>query len=302
MLEAFLTRRLASVRRVAFLGLAKNTGKTTALNFVAGLLHGNGERLGLVTSGRDGETSDLLYGNPKPPVRVFPGQRLLTTEDEAGRSTAGLRSVADTLARTSLGRLRLYEVTRPGEVVLVGPVTCDELAAAVERLLDGGCDRVLVDGAVNRKAFVRPGLADGVVASTGAALDEDLDRLVEKTAEALAPFRLPLNGDGGERFVTEGSFSDETAEALLARGFRGTVVVGDPSKVFLDGLTHRRLTAAGIKLAVRETVPILALAVNPTSPTGARLDATALMERLHDAFPDLATLDVMRCQMLFDPS
>ena len=60
MLEDFLLRRLALVRRVAFLGLAKNTGKTTALGFVAGLLHENGERLGLLTSGRDGEACDRI--------------------------------------------------------------------------------------------------------------------------------------------------------------------------------------------------------------------------------------------------
>lgn len=302
MLEELLRRRLASARRVAFLGLAKNTGKTTALNFVAALLDKNGERIGLVSSGRDGETTDLLFGTPKPPVRALRGQRLVTSEDEAGRSSAGLASLSDSLAWTSLGPLRLYEVTRPGEVVLVGPATCDELAPIVERLLDGGCDRVLVDGAVNRKAFVRPGLADGVVAATGAALDADLDRLVEKTAEALAPFRLPQGGNGGERFVVDGSFSDGTAEALLSRGFRSTIVVGDPSKVFVSAVTLRRLKAAGIRLAVRETVPILALTVNPTSPNGARVDPDLLIQRLQTLFPDLPTLDLLTCRPQYPPS
>jgi len=300
MLEELLLRRLAPARCVAFLGLAKNTGKTTALNFVAALLHKNGKRLGLVTSGRDGETTDLLYGTPKPPVRALRGQRLVTTEDEAGRSSAGLAGLSQSLAWTSLGPLRLYEVTRPGEVVLVGPATCDELAPIVERLLDDGCDRVLVDGAVNRKAFVRPGLADGVVAATGAALDADLDRLVEKTAEALAPFRLPQDGNGG--LAVEGSFSDEKAEALLKDGFRGTVVAADPSKVFVAALTHRRLAAAGIRLAVRETVPILALTVNPTSPNGARLDSEILMQRLQTLFPDLPTVDLLTCRLQYHPS
>lgn len=301
MLEAFLLRRLAAVPRIGFLGLAKNTGKTTAFNFVARLFHEHGERPGLVTSGRDGEATDLLFGNPKPPVTALRGQRLVTTEDEAARSTAGLRPMAGSLSSTALGRLRVYEVTRPGEVVLVGPVTCDDLAAATERLLAAGCGRILVDGAVNRKAFARPGLVDGIVACTGAALDADLDRLVEKTADALAPFRLPLRTTPNGRTVS-GLFSDEAAAELLVGGFRGTVTVGDPSKVFLEAHTWRRLAAAGVEVAVRETVPVLALCVNPTSPSGARMDGAALLARLHHAFPDLPTMDVIACRLYSNQS
>lgn len=300
MLEAFLLRRLAPVTRIGFLGLAKNTGKTTAFNFVARLLHEHAEQTGLVTSGRDGEATDLLFGNPKPPVAALRGQKLVTTEDEAARATAGLRPISS-LSSTALGRLRVYDVTRPGEVVLVGPVTCDDLAAAVARLRDAGCGRVLVDGAVNRKAFARPGLVDGVIVCTGAALDPDPDRLVEKTADALAPFRLPLAAANGGKTVA-GLFGDEAAAELMAAGFCGTVTVGDPSKVFLETYTRRRLAAAGVEIAVREAVPLLALSVNPTAPDGARLDGAALLDRLYDAFPGLPTMDVIACRLRSNPN
>lgn len=301
MLEAFLLRRLASVSRIGFLGLAKNTGKTTAFNFVARLLHDHGERPGLVTAGRDGETADLLFGNEKPPVAALRGEKLVTTEEEAERTSAGLRPIGAALSSTALGRLRVYEVTREGEVVLVGPATCDDLGAAVERLLAAGCGRILVDGAVNRKAFARPGLVDGIVACTGAALDDDVDRLVEKTADALAPFRLPLATTNGGK-TASGLFGDEAAAELVAAGFRGTVTVDDPSKVFLEAHTRRRLAAAGVEIAVRRTVPLLALSVNPTAPGGARIDGAALLERLHRELPDLPTMDVIACRLCWNPN
>ncbi len=320
MFEDLIIERLAPTRRIGFLGLAKNTGKTTAFNYVSGVLHRRGERCGLITTGRDGEATDLLYGNPKSPVEALPLQLLVTTADEAERSPADLRPVGDTPFHTSVGRLRTYEVVDEGRVVLVGPVTCDELVAAIDRLLASGCERVLVDGSVNRRAFARPGVVDGVVACTGAALSEDLDLLVDKTLDALAAFRTggasnddsPLDlstppDDQGSRAAAgeidiAGAFTDEAAERLLGDGFSGTVIVADATKVFLEGHTRRRLEDAGVRIQPRATVPILFVCVNPTSPTGARLDGEALLDRLGDALPELPIMDVMACRHRFTPS
>jgi hypothetical protein len=294
MSDDVLLRRLAGVRRVGFLGLAKNTGKTTALNFFSRMLHDRGERLGLLTCGRDGETADLLYGNPKPPVTVVPGQLLLTTEIDADRATAGLRQVSDPGFHTALGPLRIFEVEQPGAVVLVGPGTVDELAAASEGLL-ARCDRILVDGAVNRRAFARPGVVDGVVVCTGAALSGDVDTLVGKTVNAVVPFLFPRYTvvEGVPEFEVFHPFTDKTADTLIQGEFCGLVIVADPSCIFLDPYTLARLEIAGIGIAVRERVPILALCVNPTSPTGKNVDGEALIELLSEALPDTPIIDVM---------
>ena len=320
MFEEFLVERLAPARRVGFLGLAKSTGKTTAFNFVSGVLHRRGERCGLITTGRDGEAIDLLYGNPKSPVDVLPFQQLVTTAEEAERSTADLRPIGDTPFNTSIGRLRTFEVIGSGSVVLVGPVTCDELVSAIASLLAGGCRRVLVDGSINRKAFARAGVVDGIVACTGAALSDDLGLLVDKTVDGLAPFRTarscrpgspgagsdpaaatPAPAANGEIEVT-GAFTDEAGERLLEEGFSGTVVVADPAKVFLDWYTRRRLEEAGVRIRPRVTAPILLVCINPTSPTGAKLDNEALLDRLAHALPELPVMDIKACQHRYTPS
>ncbi len=320
MLEDFLVERLDGIRRIGFLGLAKNTGKTTAFNFVSGLLHRHGERTGLLTSGRDGETTDLLSGSPKPPVEVAARQMLLTTAGEAQRATADLRPVSETPFSTSVGRLALFEAVSPGQVVLVGPVTCDELVEAADRLLAAGCERVLVDGAINRKAFARPGVVDGVVVCTGAALAGDIDLLVDATVDAVAPLcgggnvvvdagadapRSPVDASmvpGDDEMEWAGAFGDEAAERLLERRFSGTVMVADATRVFLDGYTRGRLKTAGIRIEPRATVPILAVCVNPTSPSGARMESDALLDRFHRALPELPIMDVMTCRLRYNQS
>jgi hypothetical protein len=320
MFDEFLVERLAPMRRVGFLGLAKNTGKTTAFNYVSGVLHHRGERCGLITTGRDGEATDLLYGNPKSPVEVMPLQLLVTTVDEAARSTADLRPIGDTPFTTSVGRLRTFEVIGTGRVVLVGPVTCAELVTAIGSLLAGGCRRILVDGSINRKAFARPGVVDGIVACTGAALSEDIDLLVEKTVDGLAPFRDPGGASLRRRpnaastpvasatpaaeheIEVTGAFTDEAAERLLQEGFSGTVIVRDATRVFLDWYTRRRLEDAGVRIEPKIAVPLVFVCVNPTSPTGCHFDSEALLDRLGDVLPDLPIVDIKTCRHRFTPS
>ena len=55
-----LARLTAPVRRLAFVGLAKNTGKTVALTTLLRELAERGERVGVTSIGRDGEARDAI--------------------------------------------------------------------------------------------------------------------------------------------------------------------------------------------------------------------------------------------------
>ena len=54
--------RSSGARRIAFLGLAKNAGKTTALTAVLAELHRLGVVAGATSAGRDGEEFDAITG------------------------------------------------------------------------------------------------------------------------------------------------------------------------------------------------------------------------------------------------
>src|SRR5262249_22255787 len=64
----------AGARGSAFLGLAKNVGKPTALVATLASLHRRGIAVGATSAGRDGEAFDAITGEPKPRFRIWRGQ------------------------------------------------------------------------------------------------------------------------------------------------------------------------------------------------------------------------------------
>ena len=64
-----LIRRLNETKTMSIVGMCKNAGKTTMLNWLltAGHLRGT---LGLTSIGRDGESTDVVTGTEKPGIFV----------------------------------------------------------------------------------------------------------------------------------------------------------------------------------------------------------------------------------------
>ncbi len=58
-----------------------------------------------------------------------------------------------------------------------------------------GCDRILIDGALDRRAAAAPSVSNGIVLSTGAVLSKDLEEIVSQTRYAIQ--RIGLGAFGG---------------------------------------------------------------------------------------------------------
>ena len=58
---------------VSIIGMAKNAGKTTALNYILEEAMDEGMCLGVTSTGRDGESTDLVTGTEKPRVYLEQG-------------------------------------------------------------------------------------------------------------------------------------------------------------------------------------------------------------------------------------
>ncbi|HSS44637.1 MAG TPA: hypothetical protein VLO07_04780, partial [Thermoanaerobaculia bacterium] len=99
--------RNSGARRTAFLGLAKNVGKTTALVAALRELHSSNIVAGTTSVGRDGEDFDAITGEPKPRFRLWPGQVVASAD-----STFASASFASTLIQ------ELPFLTRFGPIVL----------------------------------------------------------------------------------------------------------------------------------------------------------------------------------------
>jgi hypothetical protein len=187
-----LSELTASSRRLALVGLAKNTGKTEALNALLRELEAAGRHVGVTSVGRDGEERDVIDFRIHKPRIVLPGGSLVATTDGLLRAS-GLphELLEETNIRTPLGRVLIARLRGPGTVEVAGPSGAQQVREVADTMLALGAEQVLIDGAIDRRAASSPNVADGLVMSTGAVLAEDIEDVVLQTRDAVELVRLP---------------------------------------------------------------------------------------------------------------
>ena len=187
-LAALLVR--SGARRVAFLGLAKNVGKTTALVAALAELHRDGAAAGVTSAGRDGERFDAITGEPKPRFRVWKGQVLASAASTFGAASAATEPIAELPFATRFGAIEVRRVVEAGEIEMIGPSTASQTAAAAAALERAGARLVLLDGAIGRRAFACARVADGIVLAAGLAAGATLEAALGAARSAGELFRL----------------------------------------------------------------------------------------------------------------
>jgi hypothetical protein len=254
-----------ATRRLAIVGLAKNTGKTVALNALLGELHERGTTVGVTSIGRDGEERDVIdIRIAKPRISLPAGSLIASTDSLLRASGLPHQLLGETAIHTPLGRVVICRLLAAGQIQLAGPSSARDAREVSEVMLGNGAERVLIDGAINRRAASSPTVTDGLVLSTGAVLDKDIERVVALTKNAAELARLPevsdpelleLPHDSGEsmliahdrpatplppRFALQAS-EEELAELLgPGTGARAVVLAGAVCEPFLESLARVR--------------------------------------------------------------
>ena len=182
--------RQQGLTRLAVLGLAKNTGKTVALNHLLASAQQARMAVGLTSIGRDGEERDQVFSFPKPPVQVWPGMLVATARDTLARAKVRTKTLAATGLDSPMGEILLVRVQEAGAMEVAGASRGNALQQLVAQLKTCGADLVFLDGALGRSHHASPALADGVVLSTGMALGGSIDDVLRKTRERLAVLGL----------------------------------------------------------------------------------------------------------------
>lgn len=177
-------------RIIAVIGMAKNAGKTVALNELIAQASENGLKLGLTSIGRDGEKVDVVTSTDKPTIYVEPGTLLATAEGLFDCSEARLELLEITEYGSSMGRILIARVMSAGNIQLAGPCTNSGIREVSERMLAYGARLVLVDGALDRVSSASPTIADAAVLSTGAVLSRDMNKVIEQTVHRVRLFQL----------------------------------------------------------------------------------------------------------------
>jgi hypothetical protein len=201
-----LSELTAPVKRLALVGLAKNTGKTETLAALLRELQDAGRCVGVTSVGRDGEERDVIDSRiEKPRVRLAAGSLVATTDGLLRASAIPHEVLETTSVRTPLGRVLIARLGEPGAIEVAGPSAAGDVRTVSDAMLAHGAEQVLVDGAVDRRAASSPAVSDGLVVATGAVLSPELDEVVAWTKDALDLVRLPEVDDPRLRALAEGA-------------------------------------------------------------------------------------------------
>ena len=180
-----------SVSCLAIIGLAKNAGKTVALNTIIREAEKADVKLAIASYGRDGEDIDVITLKEKPLIFIPPNTYFVTAEKLFEKSSLQGSIVIDTKMDTLLGRVKIYKSGAIGDSVELAGVNRGSRMMKIKELLPGDTELFLIDGALDRRSSAIPSLTHGMVLATGAVVGNTVDLIVQRTMDEVERFTLP---------------------------------------------------------------------------------------------------------------
>ncbi len=311
----------------AIAGICKNSGKTSFLNYLlAGLA---GRKLGVLTTGRDGEAVDKVFSNPKPAVQLPAGTLFTGTPaslDKLGSAVTILQKL-DWLAGGKT--LWLACANRSAEAEITGPANAAAQIGTALIMQSQGAQTVLIDGSLDRKSIaVRPEVSGVFLVAGGSfgsldKIQQELHRL-SRLAGIRASTSKP-DETGRICLFAEGRWQRTAFSTLLGNEQELACLIPKlkPERLYLPGaLTdslfhsvkqswqdipelvvrhplHLQLSLAGLeqlllqhKTACLYPFRLLALALNSWSVTGSHLDSARFRDSMRRSHPRLPVIDI----------
>jgi len=277
--------RAAGSRSIAVVGTSKNAGKSVDVVAVCQALHREETSFALCSAGRDGERYDVLNGQPKPRIYLYPGTLITAAATIVSRS-AGLDVLERTGERAALGEIVLARVRAEGYYEVAGPARASALDRLATRLAQR-CDFVVFDGANDRLAALR-GREDAIVVAVGSTAPT-LHRAVEDVRALVERLRVAEPDPAHPILRIEGALTAEHATRLAHARESRQVVVADPTRIAFKGKTFVSL-AARLDLRCERPLRVVACTVAPSGPEGT-YDAADFLRAVERA-TGLPTYDV----------
>lgn len=309
-----LSSVLTDYKRIAIVGICKNAGKTTVLNYLVDSF--NAEcKLGITSIGYDGEDKDAVTGLKKPKVFVQKGMMVATAYECIERAEADYEVLEDTKIRTVLGNVMLISIKGSGYIEISGPSIGSQMKDACDMMESYGCEKILIDGAAGRKSHAATSSADCMVLSIGAALSGSMDKVIRETrflVEILGLEKLtdPLDlcnakdaGTFKECFdetkntvycVFSGAVADVDLKRIIKkyRKTKKVVVPDNPTKLFISERQYQKLLSQNGSIKVKTGINIAAVTINPMSPYDKWFDEDEFLYSMQAAL-DLPVFNVI---------
>ncbi len=161
----------------AIAGICKNAGKTTVLNWL--LQNVYAPKAAVLTTGRDGEAEDAVFGNPKPPV-VIPQGAIFCSDSAALQALGAAVTILDKLQRTTINReLWLSRAQQEVKTRIYGPATVADQIHCIKLMRQHGGEVILIDGSLDRKSIAAHPEINGIYLVAGGSYGTP-DKIVEE--------------------------------------------------------------------------------------------------------------------------
>ncbi len=209
----------AGAKRLALVGLAKNTGKTVALAALLRELEAQGRPVGVTSAGRDGEARDVIDRRiEKPQIVLAKGSLVATTDSLLRASRLTHELMEHTGIRTPLGQVLIARLKEPGAIEVAGPSAGADVRAV--------SDTILAQGAGHNRARL-------IELPPRFALTSDETQIGDLLDTNPSASRLIAGG------ALPAQFLDALARVTHRRPRKFAVVAEDPTKVFLTDPDRR---------------------------------------------------------------
>ncbi|MEA1884461.1 MAG: hypothetical protein U9N62_08095 [Thermotogota bacterium] len=188
---------------ISIIGMEKNVGKTTLLNYLLKVMAEKGLPVLVLSIGRDGEPVDVLEKTKKPDITVYAGGCFLTIRELLKTPTA-VEIVETFNEKISGSKVLLARALQNTEIQLINPgnqkVVSNMIRNSIKRC--GKCT-VFIDGALDRLSHGASNLVDGVFICTGVQVEGTLDQIIDKTKELVDNLENSTCDDEMLRLISE---------------------------------------------------------------------------------------------------
>lgn len=327
-----LAGELKKYSSISIVGSEKNTGKTVTLNYLIKILHDSKINIGVTSIGIDGESTDQVTKTKKPEIILGEGDFFATSEKhyKSKKITSEIFDISD--ENTSIGRVVTAKAKNSGKVIISGPQNNLWIKKTIDKMKKYGADTVLVDGAISRLSHASPAVTEAVVFSTGAAfslseseilkdtihrinlsrLDKEYDFNDEengvyiKTDEGIIKTKIKsllmyedidryIEGKKDVKIYTTGAVTDSFLKHMTEKKYAEnlTVVADDFTKFFISPQIFNLFLKSKGKLRVLKSSKIIAVTVNPVSPSGYTINTEGIISKINNIF-GIPVFDVMK--------
>lgn len=272
---------LEKYKKISIIGMEKNVGKTTLLNFLIDKI-GSKKILGITSIGRDGEDTDVVTSTSKPRIYIYPNTIIATSRDCLRNCDITGEILYTTDFSTPMGNIVLVRALSAGYVDIAGPSFNSQIKEILNIMEKFGVEISIVDGALSRKGSAVSDVTDATILSTGAALSLDMSVVIDETKKTVFLLQLPGLNDNPlkekieEQFKTsrfailykngdikplEDTTSLEASDEIksyLSNDLRGIAVRGAVTQKFLETLVKNRQNFDNLELIIKDGTRVFA--------------------------------------------